>query len=205
MKTDANEVTRRLAEFAVQLRDNDLPQSVRDEALRGLFNIVGCTVGGARHESVEIVDTTLDAGTAQATMLGRGRRASLLHCALINCLASSVYSFDDTHEKAVVHPAGPVAAAVLALAEQRTVTGAAALTAFALGVEYICRLSMAISVPPAKGTIAWSQTGIAGASVPRSQPDDCSASTAPACKRRSGSHCRKPPASASCTARWSRH
>ena len=38
---------------------------------------------------------------------------------------------------------------------------APALLAFALGVEMTCRLSKAISVPPAKGTVAWSQTGIA--------------------------------------------
>jgi 2-methylcitrate dehydratase PrpD len=60
-----------------------------------------------------------------------------------------------------VHPAGPVAAAALALAEKRPTSGADFLLAFALGIEMTCRLSKAISVPPAKGTVAWSQTGIA--------------------------------------------
>jgi 2-methylcitrate dehydratase PrpD len=50
---------------------------------------------------------------------------------------------------------------VLALAERRPTNGADFLLAFALGVEMTCRLSKAISVPPAKGTVAWSQTGIA--------------------------------------------
>ena len=39
-------------------------------------------------------------------------------------------------------------------------SGADFLLAFALGIEMTCRLSKAISVPPAKGTVAWSQTGI---------------------------------------------
>ena len=33
--------------------------------------------------------------------------------------------------------------------------------AFVVGVEATCRLSKAVSVAPAKGNIAWSQTGIA--------------------------------------------
>jgi 2-methylcitrate dehydratase PrpD len=128
-----------------------------------LFNIIGCTIGGSQHELVDLADRTLGgfAGPPQATLFGRGRRADVLHAALINGLASSIYSFDDTHETAVVHPSGPVAAAVLALAEHRPVSGTDLLTAFALGVELTCRLCLSVTVPPAKGSIAWSGTGIA--------------------------------------------
>ena len=101
-------------------------------------------------------------GAAQATLLGRSKRADALHATLINCLASSIYSFDDTHEQAVIHPSGPIAAAVLALAEVRPVSGADLRAAFALGVEFACRLCKALTVPPAKGSMAWSGTGIAG-------------------------------------------
>ena len=83
------------------------PDAVRREALRSFFNVVGCTIGGARHGMVEIADQDVGAfaGAAQATLFGRGRKADILHAALINGLASSIYSFDDTHETAVVHPA----------------------------------------------------------------------------------------------------
>jgi 2-methylcitrate dehydratase PrpD len=164
MTQDPAPITQRLAAHIVGTRATDLPRGVRTEALRSLFNIIGCILGGARHDGVATADAALAActGPAEATLLGRGRQTDILHAALVNCLASSVYSFDDTHEQAVVHPGGPVAAAVLALAERRPVTGAELLTAFALGVECVCRLSKAISVPPAKGSIAWSQTGITG-------------------------------------------
>ena len=59
------------------------------------------------------------AGAPHATVIGRGHKADALHACLINCLSSSIYSYDDTHAEAVVHPAGPVATAALALAEQR--------------------------------------------------------------------------------------
>ena len=61
---------------------------------------------------------------------------------------------------AVVHPSGPIAAAVLALAELRPVSGADLFTAFALGVEMTCRLCLGTTVPPADGSFAWSGTGI---------------------------------------------
>jgi 2-methylcitrate dehydratase PrpD len=157
-------VTTQLATYAATTRYSDLPDAVRQEALRSVFNILGCTLGGARHEGVAIADTALGGftGQGQATLIGRGRKADALHAALINCLASSIYSFDDTHEQAVVHPSGPVAAAALALAEMRHVSGETFLAAFALGVELECRLCKALTVPPAKGSMAWSGTGITG-------------------------------------------
>jgi len=159
-----NGVTTQLAAYAAAAGYSDLPEAVRREALRSLFNIIGCMLGGARHEGVDIADTSLSLFTGQpvATLIGRGRKSDALHAALINCLASSIYSFDDTHEQAVVHPSGPVAAAALALAELKPVSGTAFLTAFALGIELECRLCKALTVAPAKGSMAWSGTGITG-------------------------------------------
>jgi 2-methylcitrate dehydratase PrpD len=156
------QITARLAEFVVDADAASWPDTVHHEALRSFFNVVGCAIGGARHGMVDIADKTLGAfaGPPQATLFGRGRKADILHATLINGLASSIYSFDDTHETAVVHPAGPIAAAVLALAELRPVSGADLLAAFALGVEMTCRLCLGTTVPPADGSFAWSGTGI---------------------------------------------
>ena len=159
-----DEVTARLADYVVSSRPADVPEPVRQGALRSFFNIVGCTVGGARHAGIDVVEKAVGpfAGPPQATLFGRGRRADILHAALVNCLASSIHSFDDTHEQAVVHPAGPVASAALALAELRPTSGRDLLHAFMLGVELECRLCKALTIPPAKGTMAWSGTGITG-------------------------------------------
>lgn len=159
-----SDATGRLVRYVLGVRLKNLPEEVRVEARRAFLNIFGCMLGGARHETVDAADAALGplSGPPQATLIGRGRKSDPLHAALINCLASSVHSFDDTHALAIVHPSGPVAAALLALAEQRPVSGGDFLTAFALGVETVCRVSMAVSVAPARGPIAWSQTGIAG-------------------------------------------
>jgi 2-methylcitrate dehydratase PrpD len=159
----AGDVTARITDYIQAARWSDLPDNVRRETLRSFFNILGCTIGGARHEVVELADKSLAeyAGSPHATVIGRGRKADALHASLINCLSSSIYSYDDTHADAVVHPAGPVVTAALALAERRPTNGADFLLACGLGIEFVCRLSKAISVPPAKGTVAWSQTGVA--------------------------------------------
>jgi 2-methylcitrate dehydratase PrpD len=157
-----NAVTTRIATYAAETGYQELPAAVLQEALRSFFNILGCMLGGARHEGVEIADAALTGftGAPQCTVIGRGRKADALHAALINCLSSSIYSYDDTHEQAVVHPSGPVAAAALAMAERLPVSGQSFLAAFALGVELECRLCKALTVPPAKGSMAWSGTGI---------------------------------------------
>jgi 2-methylcitrate dehydratase PrpD len=156
------DIARRIADYIVAARPDDLPEAVRREALRSFVNIVGCTLGGARHDVIGLADDALSefSGPPQATLLGRARRADVLHAALVNCFGSSIHAFDDTHEQAVVHPSGPVAAAALAMSERKRIAGREFLLAFALGVEAVCRLSKAISVPPARGVFAWSQTGI---------------------------------------------
>jgi 2-methylcitrate dehydratase PrpD len=160
----AQAVTTDIAEFVTNVRFSDLPESVCREARRSLFNIIGCTLGGARHQGVARTDEALSpfAGPPKATLIGLGRRADPLHAVLINCLASSVYSYDDTHEQAVVHPGGPAGTSALALAELNPVSGQTLLLGFALGVEFTCRLCKALTIPPAKGSMAWSGTGITG-------------------------------------------
>ncbi len=154
--------TSAIADYVLATGYENLPAAVRKEGLRTFFNVLGCTVGGAKHEAIEATWRALApfAGEAHATLLGRDQRTDALTACLINTLASSIYTYDDTHAEAVVHPGGPVLAAVLAVAERQSVSGKAALAAFILGVEVVCRLSKAVSVAPAEGNIAWSQTGI---------------------------------------------
>jgi 2-methylcitrate dehydratase PrpD len=161
-KPAPTEATAYLTEYALTATAASIPDDVRHEALRSFVNILGCTVGGCRHDAVDRTWTALApfAGEPHATLVGRQRKTDALTAALINTLASSVHTFDDTHAQAVVHPSGPVMGVLLALAERRTMTGEEFLTAFLIGVEAICRLSKAISVAPAEYKIAWSQTGI---------------------------------------------
>lgn len=159
---EARDVTRRLVRWVLSARPGDAPAAVRKEAARTLLNWVGCAVGGSRHQAVEIALSALApfSGPAQATVLGRRERLDVLHAALLNGISSHVFDFDDTHLRTIIHPAGPVASAILALAEYRPVSGRDFLHALILGVEVECRIGNAVY--PAHYEAGWHITGTAG-------------------------------------------
>lgn len=154
--------TRLLARYVGQSRFERLPAEVAHEALRAIVNWAGCTIGGGGHASVDIALASLApfAGPAQATLLGRTGRTDVLLAALINGIASHVLDFDDTHPDVLVHPSGPVAAAVLPLAEFRRASGAELVNAFVAGVEVECRVAKAVM--PSHYDVGWHITGTAG-------------------------------------------
>jgi len=157
-------VTRVLADYVVGSHYAQHPEAVRKEARRTLLNWIGCAIGGSRQETVDIAVTALApfSGPAQASLLGRRERLDILHATLINGISSHVLDFDDTHLKTVIHPAGPVASAILALAEYRQppVSGQAFIDALIVGVEVECRIGNAVY--PAHYDRGWHITGTAG-------------------------------------------
>ena len=156
------ETTRTLAQFVVTHDKSSLPESVRHEAARSLLNWLGCAIGASRHETVENALRALApfSGAPEATVLGRPERLDIMHAALMNGITSHTFDFDDTHLKTVIHPSGPVASAILALAERQPVRGADFLHAFILGVEVECRIGN--SVYPEHYDVGWHITGTAG-------------------------------------------
>ena len=160
--TPPPDVTRILARYLVSSPGADIPAAVRKEGARTLLNYVGCAVGGSHHETVEIAVAALSpfSGPAQATLMGRKERLDILHAALINGISSHIFDFDDTHLKTIIHPAGPVASAILALSEHQPVSGRAFLDALVLGVEAECRIGNAVY--PEHYDIGWHITGTAG-------------------------------------------
>jgi 2-methylcitrate dehydratase PrpD len=156
------DVTRTLARWIVQSRPEDPPAAVRKEATRTLLNWVGCTLGGSRNEAVDIAIAALNpfAGPGQATVLGRKERLDVMHAALTNGISSHVLDFDDTHLRTIIHPAGPVASALLALSEYHPVSGRDFLHALILGVEVECRIGNAVY--PAHYDAGWHITGTVG-------------------------------------------
>ena len=160
--TETDGVTRTLARWISGCRPADVPPDVQREGLRTFFNWVGCAVGGATHETVDraLAATAPFSGPATSTVIGRGERLDALHAALLNGISSHVLDYDDTHLKTIIHPAGPVASALLAVAEMRPVSGADLLHALIIGVEVECRIGNAVY--PDHYDRGWHITGTAG-------------------------------------------
>jgi len=160
--TPPPEVTRILARYIVNGHFADIPGPVRKEAARTLLNWVGCALGGSRTDAVGIAISALSPffGAAQATVLGRKERVDVFNAALLNGIASHILDYDDTHLRTVIHPAGPVVSAILALSEYQPVSGSDFLNAIVLGIETECRIGNAVY--PAHYDIGWHITGTAG-------------------------------------------
>jgi 2-methylcitrate dehydratase PrpD len=157
-------VTRTLAEYVVNARYEDLPASVCKEGVRTMLNWVGVALGGSQHPAVSNALSALSpfSGPPQAGILGRRDRLDIMNAALINGISSHILDFDDTYLQSIlIHPAGPVASAILALCEYRPVSGKDFLNALVLGVETECRIGNAVC--PDLVNNGWHPTGAVGA------------------------------------------
>lgn len=156
------EVTRALAHYIVTASYDDLPANVRKEGVRTLLNWVGVAIGGSHHQTVDIAVAALGpfSGPQQASLFGRRERFDIMNAAFINGVSSHIFDYDDTHLKTIIHPAGPVASAVLALSEMQPVSGKEFLNALVLGIETECRIGNAVY--PNHYDVGWHITGTAG-------------------------------------------
>ena len=160
----AREITKEIASYAVGTRYDALPDAVQKEGARTFLNWMGCVLGGCHDAAVDIADSVVAeaGGNPLASVIGRGRRANIQDAAFLNCLSSTVNSFDDTHLATVTHPTGPVAAALFAYSEKHAVSGQEFVNALVLGIEIECRLSNVLLMEPAQANLGLFITGITG-------------------------------------------
>ena len=139
---NAPPVTQILARFVANHPSRGWSGEVDHEAHRTFMNWVGCAVGAAHHETAQAALAAVQVlqPAAQASILGRSEQVDVASAALINGISSHTFDFDDTHLKTIIHPAGPVASAALALAEHTGASGRALIDALVLGIEVSCRV-----------------------------------------------------------------
>ncbi len=139
---NAPPITRLLAEFVASHPSRGWNDAVEHEAARTWFNWVGCAVGAAQHAALQAGLAAMQemSPSPQATILGRPEKIDMAGAALLNGISSHTFDFDDTHLKTIIHPAGPVASALLALAENTGASGREVIDAMVLGIDVSCRI-----------------------------------------------------------------
>jgi aconitate decarboxylase len=168
--------TLQLASWVTNLEYANLTTGVLTAANKSLYNWAGCAIGGFAFQPAPQIalNTTLSpfSGPPTSSILGANNSisrgfADAQVAALINGIASHVDDYDDTHLETIIHPAGPVASALFAVAEAYgPVTGQDFITAFVAGVEAECKLGLSVS--PEHYNVGWhitSTTGSVGAAV----------------------------------------
>ncbi len=154
--------TRALARWVLQTQWQDVPEPVRLAARRSWLNWWACALGGARDPQVDqLVALLISVGASgPAPLLGRAERLDLPSAALVHAFASNILDYDDTHWATAIHPAGPVASALVAWTSQHPSAGADVLHAFLLGIEVECAIGLAVS--PAHYAKGWHITATCG-------------------------------------------
>src|SRR5688572_9113880 len=160
--TNAPPITQILAKFVASHPSRGWSDAVDHEAHRTFMNWVGCAIGAARHESAEatLAAVKMLQPAPQSSVLGRAEKVDMASAALINGITSHTFDFDNTHLKTIIHPAGPVASALLALAEVTGASGRDLVDALVLGIDVSCRVGNCIY--PEHYDRGWHITGSTG-------------------------------------------
>jgi 2-methylcitrate dehydratase PrpD len=159
---NAPAVTQILAKFVATHPTRGWSDAVDHEAHRTFVNWLGCAVGAATHEAAgaALAAARLLQPAAQASVLGRAEKVDMASAALLNGITSHTFDFDDTHLKTIIHPAGPVASAVLAMAEHFGHSGREVIDALVIGIDVSCRVGNAMY--PDHYDRGWHITGSTG-------------------------------------------
>lgn len=149
-----------IAEFAVGLRLDDVPQAVRDAACLHLIDAIGVGLASSAGEGQCGWPRAMHTGGGIATCLSGGQaapnEAAMLNGALIHAL-----EYDDTHTGSVIHGSAVAAPVALAAAEAEQASGADLLLNYVIAWEVMIRIGLAApGVFQARG---FQVTAIAGA------------------------------------------
>lgn len=138
------EEIRQLAEFVAQTTFATLPQAVVERAQEVARDTVGVIAGGMAEPEVRaLADYAATSFPGRATLFAWGRGAGAPWAALVHGTAGTTLEMDEGHAFARGHAAIHALPPALALAEERSASGAEALAAFVVGYEVAARAGVA--------------------------------------------------------------
>jgi len=159
-------VTRRISDWASELRFEDLPSEVVRETKRFLMDSVGCALGGAQQHDVHIARKVLGemAGSGNCRVLVTGEKWDPVSASLLNALMIRVMDYNDIYwQQDPCHPSDIIPAA-MAAAERAGGSGRDLLVGIALAYEFEQRLCEA-SFPGVR-EIGWHHATLTAAAAP---------------------------------------
>ena len=109
-------------------------------AKHALLDWLGVTLAGSHDPLVDILvsDAIAEGETGKAQLIGREECVTPSFAAMINGAASHALDYDDVNKRLHGHPTVPVVPALLAVAQQKAISGRAVIDAFIVGYEVEC-------------------------------------------------------------------
>lgn len=135
-------ISRKIAEFAVGLRYEDLPQKVIEEAKRYLYDSIGCALGAMKTDDVRIIREiyTEIGGKEESMVFGFGDRIPAVNASFLNSLMIRALDFNDIYWKEdPSHPSDLIPAA-LSMGERVDASMRDVIVAIVLAYEFEQRI-----------------------------------------------------------------
>ncbi len=135
-------ISRQIAEFAVNLKYEDLPESVVHEVQRYLYDSVGCAYGASHTKDVNIIrDIYLEMGGAgESTLLGFGDKMPAVNATLVNALMIRALDFNDIYWKEDPSHPSDIIPAALSVGEKVNASMKDVIVAIVLAYEFEQRM-----------------------------------------------------------------
>ena len=152
----------RLAERALSLSYEDIPESVLEHAKLHLLDSIGVALAAAATKPGKEIGRaarSLGAGD-EATVIGAPERLPAPSAALVNGALIHGLEYDDTHTGSIIHGSSVVVPSVLAATEENGAGGKELLTSLVLGWETMIRLGLV--APGAFQARGFHTTGVCG-------------------------------------------
>ncbi len=137
-------IARTIAEFAVNLKYEDLPSEVVHEAKRYLYDSIGCAYGAFNTKDVKIIrDIYLDmGGKEESTVIGFGDKIPAVNATLINSIMIRALDFNDIYWKEDPSHPSDIIPAALSVGENVGASMKDVIVAIVLAYEFEQRLCL---------------------------------------------------------------
>ncbi|HDT12683.1 MAG TPA: MmgE/PrpD family protein, partial [Candidatus Marinimicrobia bacterium] len=135
-------ISRQVARYAVNLKFEDIPDDVIEQAKRFIYDSIGCAIGSMKTKDVNIIrDICIEmAGAPEATLIGFGDKMPAVNAALVNSLMIRALDFNDIYWKEDPSHPSDIIPAALSLAEKVNASMKDVIVAIVLAYEFEQRL-----------------------------------------------------------------
>jgi len=141
----ANTISRKMAQFALGLQYDQIPDASLKEAKRFLLDSVGCALAALDHEDMRQAYEYIQAlgGHEQGTIIGHGTKTNMGNAALMNALLIRAMDYNDIYWKQDPSHPSDIIPAALTPAEYKGRSGKDLLVGIMICYELVMRLCLA--------------------------------------------------------------
>ncbi len=145
MKTNKQPLSGRIADYALNLKYEDIPADVIAHVKLLMMDTFGCIMPSMHEAHVPCVYRAIEKmpNRHEATLWGTTKKVTIDHAVMYNGCLIHGQDFDDTHAGAIIHPSASVLNTAVALGEMLEKSGEEILTAMVAAYEVLLRLGEA--------------------------------------------------------------